>query len=252
MTGILRTKKLILRTGGEIRKIRVFCPKSEPGWIGCSEMTGFIDAFREVDEREEQYTWWSNRGQAWANNTGWRIDYHVATPGLGKKTMRADIYKDERFSDHAPLNVGIRFLMSVVSEQVSDIDGLPWVAGINHFGFCYSWVFLRAFPCISFFPGLSLWLREAGVEAICSYFFLAGQRWVIPLSLFGRRWSTNCHCLFLSGHVRASSRMAASFTDCGHFVDCVDGDERPAAESVGHGAGGCGVGVYCGYPGYCH
>ncbi|MBT5032005.1 MAG: exodeoxyribonuclease III [Proteobacteria bacterium] len=70
---------------------------------------GFIDAFREVDEREEQYTWWSNRGQAWDNNTGWRIDYHVVTPGLGKKVTRAEIYKDERFSDHAPLTLEYDF-----------------------------------------------------------------------------------------------------------------------------------------------
>ena len=66
---------------------------------------GFVDAFREVDDREEQYTWWSNRGQAWVNNTGWRIDYHVATPGLKEKVVRAEIYKEERFSDHAPLTL---------------------------------------------------------------------------------------------------------------------------------------------------
>lgn len=66
---------------------------------------GFVDAFRAVDDREEQYTWWSNRGQAWANNTGWRIDYHVVTPGLAQKVVRANIYKEERFSDHAPLTL---------------------------------------------------------------------------------------------------------------------------------------------------
>ena len=56
-----------------------------------------------VDEREERYTWWSNRGRAWDNNTGWRIDYQVATPALAERTQAADIYRDERFSDHAPL-----------------------------------------------------------------------------------------------------------------------------------------------------
>jgi exodeoxyribonuclease-3 len=64
---------------------------------------GLADAFRAVDPREEQYTWWSNRGQAWANNTGWRIDYQVTTPELAEKANRAEIYKEQRFSDHAPL-----------------------------------------------------------------------------------------------------------------------------------------------------
>ncbi|HET6593024.1 MAG TPA: exodeoxyribonuclease III, partial [Xanthomonadales bacterium] len=64
---------------------------------------GMADAFRRVDPREEQYTWWSNRGRSWDNNTGWRIDYQVATPALAEKATRAEIYKDQRFSDHAPL-----------------------------------------------------------------------------------------------------------------------------------------------------
>jgi len=64
---------------------------------------GFVDAFRVVDARAEQYTWWSNRGQAWAKNVGWRIDYQVATPGVGVAAAAARIYRDRRFSDHAPL-----------------------------------------------------------------------------------------------------------------------------------------------------
>jgi exodeoxyribonuclease-3 len=64
---------------------------------------GLCDAFRQVDQREEQYTWWSNRGRAWDNNTGWRIDYQITTQSLGNKAGRAEIYKDERFSDHSPL-----------------------------------------------------------------------------------------------------------------------------------------------------
>jgi len=66
---------------------------------------GFIDAFREVNSNPEQYTWWSNRGQALTKNVGWRIDYQVVTPGLRNKVRDAAIYKDERFSDHAPLTV---------------------------------------------------------------------------------------------------------------------------------------------------
>jgi len=66
---------------------------------------GFVDAFRQINQAEEQFTWWSNRGQAWANNTGWRIDYHIISENLKDKIVAGSdvIYKDERFSDHAPL-----------------------------------------------------------------------------------------------------------------------------------------------------
>lgn len=65
----------------------------------------FVDAYRELPQAEHEYTWWSNRGQAWANNVGWRIDYHVLSPGLKGKVKATEIYRDERFSDHAPLTV---------------------------------------------------------------------------------------------------------------------------------------------------
>jgi exodeoxyribonuclease-3 len=65
----------------------------------------YVDAFREVNAEPEQYTWWSNRGQAWAKNVGWRIDYHVLSPGLRGSVRAASIYKAQRFSDHAPLTV---------------------------------------------------------------------------------------------------------------------------------------------------
>ncbi|ODS24591.1 exodeoxyribonuclease III [Candidatus Endobugula sertula] len=65
----------------------------------------FVDAFRVINQKAHEYTWWSNRGQAWANNTGWRIDYQIITPGLANKVITGSdlIYKEERFSDHAPL-----------------------------------------------------------------------------------------------------------------------------------------------------
>ena len=63
----------------------------------------FVDAFRTLPQEPDQYTWWSNRGRAWDNNVGWRIDYHVVTPGLRDRVLRTEIYRDERFSDHAPL-----------------------------------------------------------------------------------------------------------------------------------------------------
>jgi exodeoxyribonuclease-3 len=64
---------------------------------------GFVDAFRVVNGEADQYTWWSNRGQAYAKNVGWRIDYQIVTPGLKEAIQAARIYKDTRFSDHAPL-----------------------------------------------------------------------------------------------------------------------------------------------------
>ncbi len=69
----------------------------------------FVDAFREVNPHPEQYTWWSNRGRAWEKNVGWRIDYHVLSPRLAGSVREASIYKQQRFSDHAPLTVDYDF-----------------------------------------------------------------------------------------------------------------------------------------------
>ena len=66
---------------------------------------GWVDAFRTLEQEPEQYTWWSNRGRAWDNNVGWRIDYQVVTPGLADKVLRTEIYTEQRFSDHAPLTM---------------------------------------------------------------------------------------------------------------------------------------------------
>ena len=70
---------------------------------------GFVDVFRRVDPRPEQYTWWSNRGQAWAKNVGWRIDYQVATPGIAGTARAVSIYTHRRYSDHAPLWIDYDF-----------------------------------------------------------------------------------------------------------------------------------------------
>lgn len=80
-----------------------FLPE-ERAWM--DELFGpknWVDAFRVINQEAEQYTWWSNRGQAWAKNVGWRIDYQIVSPGLRDKIRSTSIYKDERFSDHAPL-----------------------------------------------------------------------------------------------------------------------------------------------------
>jgi len=68
---------------------------------------GWVDVYRQLhpDTTGESYTWWSNRGQAWAKNVGWRIDYQLATPGIAQRAKTTSIYKAERFSDHAPLTV---------------------------------------------------------------------------------------------------------------------------------------------------
>ncbi len=71
---------------------------------------GFIDAFRVINQEPDQYTWWSNRGQSWAKNVGWRIDYQVVTPGLKDFIQSASIYKIERFSDHAPLLINYNII----------------------------------------------------------------------------------------------------------------------------------------------
>ena len=67
------------------------------------ESDGWHDVFRELDPRAEQYTWWSQRGQARAKNVGWRIDYMFGTEGIARDARETFIYKDEKFSDHAPL-----------------------------------------------------------------------------------------------------------------------------------------------------
>lgn len=82
------------------------CLPEERAWLDqLFGPMGFVDAFRVVNHDAGEYTWWSNRGQSWANNVGWRIDYQVITPGLKDKVKTASVYKDERFSDHAPLVV---------------------------------------------------------------------------------------------------------------------------------------------------
>ncbi|WP_455221945.1 exodeoxyribonuclease III [Kaarinaea lacus] len=82
------------------------CLPEERAWLDqVFGPLGFVDAFRVVNQQADQYTWWSNRGQAWAKNVGWRIDYQVVTPRLKDIVKSASIYKDQRFSDHAPLTI---------------------------------------------------------------------------------------------------------------------------------------------------
>jgi len=102
-------KKIDIKNWRGNQKNSGFLPEERAWMDQLFGETGMADAFRFVDQREEQYTWWSNRGQAWANNTGWRIDYQVTTPALAGKATGVEIYKEQRFSDHAPLTIDYDF-----------------------------------------------------------------------------------------------------------------------------------------------
>ena len=96
-------KKIDLKNWRSNQKHSGFLPEERAWMDQLFNEIGMVDAFRVVNQEEEQYTWWSNRGQAWAKNVGWRIDYHVISPELSNAVKEVSIYKKERFSDHAPL-----------------------------------------------------------------------------------------------------------------------------------------------------
>jgi len=98
-------KKIDLKNWRGNQKNSGFLPEERAWMDELFGHVGMVDTFRRLETGPDQYTWWSNRGQAWANNTGWRIDYHVATPGIAATARAVEIYKDERFSDHAPLTI---------------------------------------------------------------------------------------------------------------------------------------------------
>ena len=88
-----------------------FLPEERAWLTRLIEQAGLVDVFRTLNSRPEQYTWWSNRGQAWAKNVGWRLDYHLATPAIAAKAKREQIYLEQRFSDHAPLVIDYAFTL---------------------------------------------------------------------------------------------------------------------------------------------
>lgn len=104
-------KQIDLKNWRGNQKNSGFLPE-EREWMDCVlDKAGFIDAFRIVNQQAEEYTWWSNRGQARAKNVGWRIDYQMVTPGLKDRIKHAWIYREERFSDHAPLIIEYDLLL---------------------------------------------------------------------------------------------------------------------------------------------
>jgi exodeoxyribonuclease-3 len=84
-----------------------FLPEERAWMTALLDDIGLVDVYRrlEPDTTDACYTWWSNRGQAYAKNVGWRIDYHLATPATAALARSTSVFKDQRFSDHAPLIV---------------------------------------------------------------------------------------------------------------------------------------------------
>lgn len=101
---IAHTKKDLKNWRGNLKNSG-FLPE-ERAWMDCLFQSGdWVDAFRLLNQEEEQYTWWSNRGRARENNVGWRIDYQVITSDLAQHVRAVSIETDENFSDHAPFAI---------------------------------------------------------------------------------------------------------------------------------------------------
>jgi exodeoxyribonuclease-3 len=100
-------KEIDLKNWKSNQKNSGFLPEERAWMTSVFDEADWRDVYRLLhpETTGDAYTWWSNRGQAWANNVGWRIDYHVATPGVAATAKSATVYKDERFSDHAPLTI---------------------------------------------------------------------------------------------------------------------------------------------------
>ncbi|GAA4339169.1 exodeoxyribonuclease III [Pigmentiphaga soli] len=96
-----------------------FLPEERAWLTRVLDELGWIDVYRVLypDATGEAYTWWSNRGQARAKNVGWRIDYHIATRGIAQTAQAASIYKEQWFSDHAPLTLDYRWELAPATDQ---------------------------------------------------------------------------------------------------------------------------------------
>ncbi len=96
-------KEIDLKNWKSNQKNSGFLPEERQWLDNLYDDVGWVDAFRVVNQEPDQYSWWSNRGQARANNVGWRLDYHVVTPSLADKVKSATIHTADNFSDHAPV-----------------------------------------------------------------------------------------------------------------------------------------------------
>jgi exodeoxyribonuclease III len=102
-------KEIDLKNWKSNQKNSGFTPEERAWMTKLLTEGGLVDVFRTLNPNPDQYTWWSNRGQAWAKNVGWRLDYHLATPALAATAKAEKIYLDQRFSDHAPLTIDYGF-----------------------------------------------------------------------------------------------------------------------------------------------
>ena len=98
-------KTIDLRNWRGNQKNSGFLPEERAWMDEVLDELGWVDAFRAVNQEPEHYTWWSNRGRAWEKNVGWRIDYQIVSSRLKDAVRSAAIYKEQRFSDHAPLTL---------------------------------------------------------------------------------------------------------------------------------------------------
>ena len=98
-------KEIDLKNYKGNKKNSGFLPEERQWMTELFESVGWIDTYRKLypDTTDNSYTWWSNRGEAYTKNVGWRLDYQIAHPSLEDHISEASIYKDEKFSDHAPL-----------------------------------------------------------------------------------------------------------------------------------------------------
>ncbi|HPV23623.1 MAG TPA: exodeoxyribonuclease III [Casimicrobium sp.] len=104
-------KEIDLKNYKSNKKNSGFLPHEREWLTHVFDEIGFVDVFRTLDQRPEQYTWWSNRGDSWNKNVGWRLDYQIATPGIAATAKSASIYLEQRFSDHAPLIIDYGFAL---------------------------------------------------------------------------------------------------------------------------------------------
>jgi exodeoxyribonuclease-3 len=104
-------KEIDLKNWRGNQKNSGFLPEERAWMTHLLEEIGLVDVFRTLNPHPEQYTWWSNRGQAWAKNVGWRLDYHLATPAIARHAKAEHIYLEQRFSDHAPLVIDYDFTL---------------------------------------------------------------------------------------------------------------------------------------------
>ena len=102
-------KPVDLRNWKGNRKNSGFLPQERAWMDWLFGSAGFVDAFRLVNSRPGQYTWWSNRGNAYDNNVGWRLDYHILSNNLKKTVKSVHVYRETKFSDHAPVTADFDF-----------------------------------------------------------------------------------------------------------------------------------------------